>query len=165
LKTKAIYSGSFDPIHNGHLDIINRASLLFDLEVVVANNPAKSYLMNLDSRVHCVKGVLMEAKLEIPVHCLESGLLIKFAKDRGITTIVKGIRGFADYDYERLLHEVAVSQQPEMETVLLPGSASLQHISSSVIKDLVKLNGNLTGYASPGVIVWVRHHLRQNSTS
>lgn len=155
-RTKAVYAGSFDPIHFGHLDIIKRASQIFDLDVIVGNNSAKQYLLPIEQRAHLVRQMIAASSSEgrqlIDVHSMHVGLLANLAKHLGARVIVKGIRGFADYDYERMLHEISVSQVAEIETVLIPGSPAFQHISSSAIKELLKLDGDLQQYTSQEVI-------------
>lgn len=152
MKTKAIYSGSFDPVHDGHLDIIKRASQLFNLEVVVANNPSKKYALTLSQRLTLVTKVVEANELPVRVSIMNSGLLVDYAQLRGAPLIIKGVRGFADFDYERALHEISVSQQGGVQTVLMPGLSSLQHISSTAVKELTKLHGDLTHYTPMMVI-------------
>jgi pantetheine-phosphate adenylyltransferase len=152
VKTKAIYSGSFDPIHNGHIDIISRSARLFNLEVVVANNPSKQYALTLEQRLNLVNKVVETNELPVRVSVMPSGLLVDYAQLRGAPLIIKGVRGFADFDYERALHEISVSQQGGVQTVLMPGLSSLQHVSSTAVKELTKLHGDLTHYAPMRVI-------------
>jgi len=159
-KTKAIYSGSFDPIHNGHLDIIKRASQLFKLEVVVADNPLKKYALTFVERLNLVHKAVNH--LPVVINALPAGsLLADYAQLRGVPLVVKGVRGFNDFDYERALHDITVSQQSGVQTVLLPGLPSLQHVSSTAVKELVKLHGDLQHYAPKAVIVALQQSLNQ----
>lgn len=160
MKTKAIYSGSFDPIHNGHLDIIRRAAQLFNLEVVVADNSMKKYALGFRQRLALVNNAI--GPLPVPVNPLPPGMLLAdYAQLRGVPLIVKGVRGFNDFDYERALHEISVSQQSGVQTVLLPGLSSMQHISSTAVKELVKLHADLQYYAPKAVIVELQRSLNQ----
>ena len=99
---RALYSGSFDPVTLGHLDIVSRAASVFDqLEVVVGSNPAKKYLFSLEERLSFLRGAIREPRVK--VCSIESQLLADYAYEAGIPTIVKGIRGIQDYDYERMV--------------------------------------------------------------
>src|SRR3954465_11030758 len=99
----AIYSGSFDPVTLGHLDIIQRASRTFDpLRVVVGDNPAKKYVFSREERVRFLREAIADPRVE--VCSIENKLLADYAYEAGFRTIVKGVRGIADYDYERMMH-------------------------------------------------------------
>ena len=147
---RALYSGSFDPVTRGHLDIIERAALVFDdLEVVVGNNPAKKYVFSLDERVGFLREAL--ANPRIKVTSIENRLIADYAYEAGIPTIVKGVRGIQDYDYERMMHEVNITQQRGIDTHILLARRELAHISSSAVKELCRYQGFTHAYVVPCV--------------
>jgi pantetheine-phosphate adenylyltransferase/dephospho-CoA kinase len=141
----AIYAGSFDPVTLGHLDIIERAAAMFDkVIVVVGNNPAKKYIFQDHYRVQMIQ-VCVKAK-NVEVVRLSSGLLADFAYEQGVRTLVKGVRNFQDYDYEKLMHEINISQHLGIETILLTSKATLSHVSSSAVKEIIKHDGFIHSY-------------------
>jgi pantetheine-phosphate adenylyltransferase len=146
---KAVYPGSFDPLTLGHLDIIVRASKMFDLTVGVANNASKNYLFSNIDRMYHVGKVLEDAKLEVTVS-LVPGLLAQFCRENDITVIVRGLRNSMDFEYEFDMAHVN-SDLGKLETVFLPANGSQTHISSSVVRQLAQLGADYTPYV-PKVI-------------
>lgn len=147
---KAICPGSFDPVTFGHVDVITRAAGLFD-EVVVAIgvNSAKNYLFDLDRRVELVR----HAVADLPGVSVEpmSGLLVDFARRHGADAIVKGIRFASDFDFE--LQMAHLNQAlTGVETVLLPASARWATVSSTMIREVALLGGDVSGFV-PGAVV------------
>jgi pantetheine-phosphate adenylyltransferase len=143
---KAIISGSFDPITIGHLDLIVRASQLFDeVYVAVGENPDKSYTFNLDDRIECIVNSTFTLKNVIVIPF--SGLLAEFAYDNNIQYVVRGIRNSNDLQYENTL-AIVNSNLKNIETIYLPTKPQLQHISSSATKAIVKEFGNVEGYTT-----------------
>lgn len=137
---RAIYSGSFDPVTFGHLDILERAARVFDtLEVVVGNHPAKQYVFTLEERRRLLRHAAPDPRLSI--RTLEHKLLADYAYESGVQTIVKGIRGIQDYDYERMMHEVNITQQRGIDTHILLARKELNHVSSSAVKELCRYQG------------------------
>ncbi|MBI5368058.1 MAG: pantetheine-phosphate adenylyltransferase [Planctomycetes bacterium] len=162
--TRAVYSGSFDPVTFGHLDIVERAARIFaDLEVVVGNNPAKQYVFTLAERVAFLRRAIGDAGAgaagaangsaaatgatgataggRIRVRAIEHQLLADYAYAAGVAVIVKGVRGIQDYDYERMMHEVNLTQQRGIDTHILLARRELAHISSSAVKELCRYQG------------------------
>ncbi len=136
----AIYSGSFDPVTLGHLDIIRRARRAFDpLRVVVGNNPAKRYVFTLEERARFLRHELVD--LGVEVHTIENQLLADYAYEAGFPVVVKGVRGIQDYDYERMMHEINLTQQRGIDTHVLLGRRELAHVSSSAVKELCRYQG------------------------
>uniref|UniRef100_A0A7V6CDK4 Phosphopantetheine adenylyltransferase n=1 Tax=Thermodesulfobacterium geofontis TaxID=1295609 RepID=A0A7V6CDK4_9BACT len=144
-KKIGIYPGTFDPITNGHLDIIKRALKLFDLVVVaVGENPQKTTLFSLEERVYLAK----EAIKEIPEnHRIEveafSGLLIDFAKKKSACAIIRGLRAVSDFEYEMQIALMNRKLSNNIDTVFLLTSLKWIFLSSSIVKEAAKLGGNI----------------------
>lgn len=138
--SRAIYSGSFDPVTFGHLDIIERAARVFDeLEVVVGNHPAKRYVFDLEERVGFLRQAIRDPRVR--VRKIENQLLADYAYEAGVRTIVKGVRGIRDYDHERMMHEINITQQRGIDTHILLARKELDHVSSSAVKELCRFQG------------------------
>ena len=136
---KLIYPGSFDPITNGHIDIINRgAGLSSCLIVAVLDNPAKKHMFSASERADMIKDVFVNCKSNIEVDVF-SGLLADFVKNKGACAILRGLRNSADYlaEYQYFVYNKDLSQG--VETLFLPCSPNLSYISSSIIKEASKL--------------------------
>src|SRR5262245_61205602 len=145
----ALCPGTFDPVTNGHLDIIKRAAGIFDpLIVAVLENPAKSPLFALEDRV----GMLKEAVGEIPSVEVATfdGLLVDYAKARDTVVVVKGIRAASDFDYELTMAQMN-RHIGALETVFVPTNPTWSYISSSLIKEVVRFGGDVSGLVPPGV--------------
>lgn len=143
---RAIYPGSFDPLTNGHLDIIERASYLFDeVYIGVLNNPEKKAMFPVDERK-----ALIEQVLPKPENCrlvVEdfSGLLVDYARKREVFAVVRGIRAVSDYEYELQMALMNRHLEPRLETVFLVANPNVSYISSSLIKQIYTLGGNIDG--------------------
>ncbi len=140
----AVYPGSFDPCTNGHLDIIRRASTMFDKVVVaVLVNEKKNPSFSLDERVEMLKKSTEDlSNVEI---CSFSGLLADFMKQGGYNVIVKGLRAVSDYEYEFQMALTNRALCDAVETVFLPCSSEFMFLSSSLVKEIAKYNGELVG--------------------
>lgn len=141
-----IFPGSFDPVTNGHLDLLKRASCLADRVVVaVASNTSKRPLLSLSERC----ALLEEATLDI--RGLEvipfSGLLADFAVEQQASALIRGIRGATDADYEIQLAQLNQKLNPLLETILLSASPETGFISSTVVKEVFKHNGDISALA------------------
>ena len=152
--TIAVSPGSYDPITLGHLDIIRRASTLFDEVVVgVAQNSSKSALLDVGQRVALARAAcadLINVRVEVV-----PGLLVDFCRDIGATVIAKGLRGGADFDAElpmALMNRHLVG----VETVFVPGDPALAHIASSLVKDVARYGGSIDDCVPDGVASAVR---------
>ena len=152
--TIAVSPGSYDPITLGHLDIIRRASALFDEVVVgVAQNSSKSALLDADQRVQLARAACAEMD-NVRVE-LVPGLLVDFCRQVGATVIAKGLRGGADFDAElpmALMNRHLVG----VETVFVPGDPALAHIASSLVKDVARYGGSIDDCVPDGVSSAVR---------
>ena len=149
----ALYPGTFDPIHNGHLDIIARAARLVDRLVVgVAINIGKGPLFNLDDRVSLVEAecaaICARDGVRVEVRRFE-GLLIHFARELGAQMIVRGLRAVSDFDYEFQMAGMNYRLAPEVETVFLMSSERHQFISSRFVKEVAQLGGDIASFVSP----------------
>ena len=147
----AICPGSYDPVTNGHVDIISRVSALFD-EVVVAvsTNPNKTHRFSEAQRIELVREVFADDPAVV-VEPLESGLIADYAERRGAVALVKGLRNGADYDYELPMATMNRSLTG-VETVFLPGEPSLLHVSSSLVMEVAALGGDVTSFVPPEVL-------------
>ena len=147
----AVYAGSFDPITNGHLDIIERASRIYDKVIVgVLNNASKTPLFTAEERREQISGVISGFdNVEVDVF---DGLLVDFVKSKRASVIVKGLRTVADFEYEFQMALLNKALNPEYETVFLMTDSKYSYISSSMVKELAGFNGDLTGLV-PGEII------------
>ena len=147
----AVYPGSFDPITNGHVDIIERASKIFDKVIVAcAINPSKAPLFTIEEKVAFIK----EATKNIPNVEVDyfSGLLVDFCKEHGAKVAIKGLRALTDFEYEFQMALMNKRLAPEVETMFLMTGAEHSFISSSTVKDLVLFNACPKGLVPDCVI-------------
>ena len=147
-----VYAGTFDPITNGHLDIIVRAAKLLDKLVVgVAVNAGKGPLFEVDERVNMVKDEIAAlnngVRDRIEVKSFDN-LLMHFAKENGATVIVRGLRAVSDFDYEFQMASMNAKLDPNVETVCLMASDRYQFIASRLVKEIAALNGDITPFVS-----------------
>lgn len=155
--TVAVCPGSFDPITLGHLDVVGRASLLYDEVVLaVATNTTKATLLDLDERVELAR----RATAGMPGVRVEpvSGLLVDFCRQIGATAMVKGLRNGADYDAE-LPMALMNRHLTGIETVFLPADRAFVHIASSLVKELARYGGRIEDLVPDGVAEAVRARL------
>ncbi len=147
----AVYPGSFDPITNGHLDIIRRASKVYDKLIVgVLNNINKKPVFSADERMQMIKKVTSDLD---NVECdVFSGLLVDFAKKNKATVIVKGLRTVADFEYEFQMALLNKALNPEYETMFLMTDTKFSYISSSMVKEVAKYRGELDGLIPSEII-------------
>lgn len=147
----AVYPGSFDPITNGHLDIIERASRVYDKVIVgVLNNANKRPLFTVGERIEMIKTVTAHIP-NVEADCFE-GLLVDFAKAKGATVIIKGLRTVADFEYEFQMALLNKTLNPEYETMFLMTDTKYSYISSSMVKELAGFKGDLTGLVPNEII-------------
>jgi len=150
--TKALYAGSFDPITNGHLAIIERAQKLFDeLVVAVVHNPNKQMLFSLEERKSLVEVVLQEANLAEAKVVTYDGLLVEFARVLQVDAIVRGLRVNSDFDYEFQMALMNRDMAPGIESVFLMTDSQYIFLSSSIIKE-VKSYGEDISHLVPPVV-------------
>lgn len=139
-----VYPGSFDPLTNGHLDIIKRASKLFDKLIVgVLHNDAKRAIFSMEERVELIRKCT--ANIENVEVAMFDGLLVDFVKKNNAAAIVKGLRAVSDYEYELQMAMLNKHIDREVETIFLMADIQNSFLSSSVVKDLAKHGGDITG--------------------
>ena len=148
----AVYPGSFDPITFGHIDIATRAAKLFEtVHVLVVHNPGKSPKLSLDKRVELVKAVLANQPGNFVVSSLAGGLLVDYCKEVKAEVLVKGIRTNVDIDYELPMAQVN-RDLSGIETVFLPADPAHGFISSSLVKQVASLGGDISKYVPVEVV-------------
>lgn len=150
IRRVAVYSGTFDPVTLGHEDVIRRAAGLFDeLIVAVAVAHHKKTLFTLEQRIAQVTEVFADlpALRVLPFE----GLMVDFCRQQGACAVVRGIRNVADFDYEAQMAAMNQKMAPEVETVFLLPQAQLQCISSTLVREIAKLGGNVSQMVSPVV--------------
>lgn len=139
-----IYAGSFDPVTNGHLDIIKRASKL-NQEIIVAilNNSAKKPLFSLDERIEMLEKVTADIK-GVRIENFD-GLLMDYATNVGASALVRGLRTISDFDYEFRMAALNKQLNRDMETIFIMAGTEYSYISSSAVKEIGSLGGNISG--------------------
>ena len=139
----AVYPGTFDPITNGHLDIVDRALDLFDkIIIAIAINPTKQPLFTLEERIQMIRQCYPDANSRVEIDPI-SGLLVEYARKRKAKTIVRGLRAVSDFDYEFQLALMNRRLEREVETIFLMSGFRWIYISSSIIKDAARHGGNI----------------------
>jgi pantetheine-phosphate adenylyltransferase len=146
----AIYPGSFDPITNGHLDLIARGSRLVErLIVAILANESKQPLFSVDERVEMLREVLSPyPNVEVGRF---NGLTVAYAAERGANVIIRGIRAISDYEYELQMALMNRRLQPSIETAFLMAGEAYSYISSKLVKEVASLGGSISGLVPPPV--------------
>lgn len=151
-----VYPGSFDPITEGHLDIIKRASRIYDKVIVgVLNNSTKHPMFTADERADMIKTVTQDIEnIEVKTF---GGLLVDFAQQNNANVIVKGLRTVSDFEYEFQMALLNKALNPEYETVFMMTDTKFSYISSSMVKEVAKYNGELEGLVPKQIISAVKN--------
>lgn len=148
-----VYPGTFDPVTNGHMDIIARATRVVDsLIVAVAVNAGKEPLFTLDERVAMVEADIAELKPDVAARIVVQpfdNLLVEFVADKGAGVIVRGLRAVSDFEYEFQMAAMNARLSPDLETVFLMASDRHQFISSRFVKEIGRLGGDISLFVSP----------------
>jgi pantetheine-phosphate adenylyltransferase len=149
-KVHAIYPGSFDPMTLGHVDIIERASKLFDrVTVAIGRNPNKSGLLSIEQRLKLAKGVCKTfSNVDVEVY---DGLTVDFAKRLKCHVMIRGLRDSQDFGFELQLAHMNRSLHSKLETIFIPTAQALSAISSTLVRDIALNGGDVTKFVSPSV--------------
>lgn len=151
MKYKCVYPGSFDPMTFGHLDIIKRSARLFEeVHVAVLNNTNKKCMFSLEERLSMLREETEDLH-NVRVHSF-GGLLVDFLHAQDISIVVRGVRNQTDMELEEMMANTNRILYPEMETVMLVANPKLNHISSSIIKELIRLGADITSFVPASVM-------------
>src|ERR1035441_7807035 len=155
MSVSALYPGTFDPPTNGHIDLIQRGAKLFDhLIVAILNNPVKAPLFTVEERVEMLKEST-SALSNVSVATFD-GLMVEFARQQGVSAVLRGIRAISDYEYEFQMALMNRRLAPEVETVFLQPAGRYSFISSRMLKEVFSLGGDVTGLVPPNVLKRLR---------
>ena len=159
MKITAIYPGTFDPITNGHTDLIERASRLFDQVIVaVAVNPGKQPMFSLDERVYLATRVLDHLP-NVEVSGFDS-LLVDYVRERGARVILRGLRAVSDFEYEFQLAGMNRRLAPDVETIFLTPAEQYAYISSSLVKEIAIHGGDVSEFVPTHVMAALNDRIR-----
>jgi len=150
MAASAMYPGTFDPITLGHEDLVRRATRLFDKVIVaIAANPSKEPMFSLDERVELARTVLTDMdSVEVMGY---SGLTVDFARDNGLQAIVRGLRAISDFEYEFQLANMNRHLNEAVESVFLTPTETYTYISSSLVREICSMGGDISEFVSPKV--------------
>jgi pantetheine-phosphate adenylyltransferase len=151
----AIYPGSFDPLTNGHLSLIQRGLKVFDgLVVAVANNPAKTPLFSVDDRKRMIsEAVNGDRRVQIDSF---NGLLVDYAKSRGVHTVLRGLRAVSDFEYEFQIANMNRNLDPEFESVFMMTGEDYFYVASSLVREVASFGGDVSRLVPPNVFAALR---------
>ncbi|MCC5980965.1 MAG: pantetheine-phosphate adenylyltransferase [Oceanicaulis sp.] len=149
----ALYPGTFDPLTNGHIDIVRRAVKLYDKLVIgIARNEDKRPLFSLDERVEMALDLTREYTGETVIEVKPfSGLLMHFAEEVGASSIIRGLRAVSDFEYEFQMVGMNQRLNPDIETVFLMADPRHQAIASRLVKEIARLGGDITAFVPPTI--------------
>lgn len=154
-----IYPGSFDPITYGHLDIIDRCSKKFDTVIVsVLNNKSKKNMFTIEERVELLERVL-EKYDNVEVDTF-SGLLVDYTKEKGCTTMIRGLRAVSDFEYEMQMALVNKKLEDDIETLFMVASGKYAYLSSSIVKEVAMFGGNISCFVPPLIEVALKEKIK-----
>jgi pantetheine-phosphate adenylyltransferase len=162
MNVKALYPGTFDPPTNGHVDLVTRGSRLFThLTVAVLVNPVKNPLFTVEERVE----MLQEATCSLDNVSVATfnGLMVEFARQQGVSAVLRGIRAISDYEYEFQMALMNRRLAPEIETVFLQPAGRYSFVSSRMVKEVFGAGGDITGLVPPNVLKRLRARINGNS--
>jgi pantetheine-phosphate adenylyltransferase len=150
----AIYPGSFDPLTNGHLSLIQRGLQMFDkLIVAIAVNPKKTPLFTLEERRELIRAACPDPRVEVDAF---QGLLVEYAKQRQVNVLIRGLRAVSDFEYEFQLANMNRKLAPGIETVFMMTGEDYFYISSQLVREVASLGGDVTGMVPDNVLVKLR---------
>jgi len=160
MRSTAVYPGSFDPPTNGHCDIIQRSSKLFDkLIVAVAENPAKKYFFSVEERITMLREIVLEYD-NIEVAHFE-GLLVEYADKIGAVTIIRGLRALSDFEYEFELALMNRHLNSNVDTIFMMTDEHYSFIRSSLVREVARLGGDISDKVPPVVEKYLKERFSQ----
>ena len=155
---QAVYAGTFDPMTYGHLDVATRAAHVFDrLTLVVAEDPRKTLMFDVEERVALARECL--AKLPNVDVVPFGGLLVDWARQRGIHTLIRGLRAFSDFEYEFQMALTNRKLAPDIETLFLMPNEDFSYVSSSMVREIAALGGGVGQFVPPAVAAALQRKL------
>ena len=155
----AVYPGTFDPITNGHTDLVNRGAKIFDKVIIaVAQNPSKNTLFTIKERIEFIQEIF-DANSQVEIYSLDK-LLVDFANDHNATVILRGLRAVSDFEYEVQLASMNRSMEPNIESVFMSPAEEYGFLSSSIIKEIAKHGGDLSKFVDKAVLAALQKKLR-----
>ena len=158
-KTSAIYPGSFDPVTNGHVDIVERSLKVFDRVIVaVLKNPKKRPLFTTKERVKMIQDIFT-SKPAVEVRSFD-GLLVDFARTQGTRVVIRGLRAISDFEYEFQMALMNRSLEPDIETFFMMPSVHYSFLSSNLVREVAGLGGSVEGLVPPAVSRKLRNKVR-----
>jgi pantetheine-phosphate adenylyltransferase len=162
----ALYPGSFDPVTNGHVDVIRAASRLCDrLVVAIGLHPGKTPMFPVEERAEMIEKVCAaeaaERGCEITVVTFD-GLAVEAARKNGATLILRGLRDGGDLDYEMQMAGMNAAMAPDVQTVFLPASPQVRHITATLVRQIAKMGGDVSAFAPPLVVEALRAKTTKN---
>lgn len=162
MKRHALYPGTFDPITNGHHDLVRRAASIFDRVVLaVAANPSKAPLLPLERRIELAKTVLAEIpNVEVMGY---SQLTVEFARRHDLNVVLRGLRAVSDFEFEFQLANMTRHLAPEIETVFLTPKEQFTFISSTLVREVAILGGDVSEFVHPAVAAALREYRRDRA--
>ena len=160
---RAIYPGSFDPVTNGHLDVIRRSSKMVDeLIVGVLNNNAKMPLFSVEERVRMLEEVTKDIP-NVRIYPFD-GLLIDFAAKMEAGVVIRGLRAITDFEYELQMSQTNHKLNPDVETIFLTTSIEYSYLSSTTVKEIASYNGDITQFVPEAVVGKLEQKMKEKSS-
>ena len=157
---KAVYPGTFDPITKGHLDVINRVRKLFsEIIILVAHHNEKNPLFTIEERKKMIRESI-RGKKNVRVDSY-SGLLVDYAKKKNIRVVIRGLRAISDFEYEFQMALMNRKLSPEVETIFLVPHESFTYLSSSLIKEIIEVGGDISHFVPPVVNKFLKKRLKK----
>ncbi|HOK56857.1 MAG TPA: pantetheine-phosphate adenylyltransferase [bacterium] len=160
MKKIGVYPGTFDPITYGHIDVVERSLKIVDKVIIaVSGFQRKNFLFSVDERVELIKGVFKSNK-SVKVESFD-GLLVDYLKERNINIIIRGLRAISDFDYEFQMVLINRKLNRNVETIFLMPREEYFYISSSIVKEIAKLNGNISCFVPKNVEIALRKKFKE----
>ena len=158
--SRAVYAGTFDPMTLGHLDVATRAAHVFErLTLAVAEDPRKTLLFSVEERLELARtSVAGLANVEVVPF---GGLLVNWARNRGIHTLIRGLRAFSDFEYEFQMALTNRKLAPDIETMFLMPNEDFSYVSSSMVREIAALGGDVDKFVPPAVATALKRKLAQ----